>query len=235
MMTSSPWTQKVAVLTDMIALFIFGRLSAGITKRRQTIKMGPRMHGALAIAVLTVFMCSAVDCDSSHLQSRAVDKDMGLHGGNNRIPPHKQDNLRVCVRPKKERGCHTPPQQIVIGCVLGSLEEASSISECGSQQCPCQPGWSALSHWLPALALPCSHCWQHLRQSIHLQHVDDCNRETGGENVQGQRFSWMETESWYISFCCCFVFLVKLSIVLTRSLFRKGPLFVPFSWWGSVH
>lgn len=49
------------MLTDMIALFIFGRLSAGITKIRQTIKMGPGMRGALAMAVSTVFVCSAVD------------------------------------------------------------------------------------------------------------------------------------------------------------------------------
>lgn len=76
------------MLTDMVALFIFGRLSAGITKRRQTIKMGPGMHGALAIAVSTVFMCSAVDRVASHLQSRAVDKVMGSQGRYIGIPPH---------------------------------------------------------------------------------------------------------------------------------------------------
>lgn len=63
----------------MIALFVFGRLSAGITKIRQTIKMGPGMRGALAMAVSTVFVCSAVDRVFLHtLQSRAVDKVMGL-------------------------------------------------------------------------------------------------------------------------------------------------------------
>lgn len=55
------------------------------------------------------------------------------------------------------------------------------ISGCGSQLCPCQPGWSALSRWLPDRVPPCRRCSQRPRRSIRHPHVDDWNNR--GENI----------------------------------------------------